>query len=272
LGELADAEVVELAGGHAVYNGSPEEFVEVILEFLDLSSVATATTSATTDATTASSVKAASTPVSSPTTHTPSNPSSSGNIKDLSVGNVPFYYCSAATTPAKKSLVLLHGSTFTRKIYLDNGIMQDLCSDGSLEVLAIELPVSAEHDNLKSLFDSLEAGGYVSFPVALVTPSASSLTVTSWLANGDAQDMATYADPWIPVAPVYLSTLDDQQVSSLVSNVLAIYGDEDTKAGRYSQRLGELADAEVVELAGGHAVYNGSPKEFVDVILGYLNV
>jgi hypothetical protein len=36
--------------------------------------------------------------------------------------------------------------------------------------------------------------------------------------------------------------------------------------------LGELADAEVVELAGGHAVYNGSPKEFVDVILGYLNV
>jgi hypothetical protein len=84
--------------------------------------------------------------------------------------------------------------------------------------------------------------------------------------------MATYVDPWIPVAPVLLDRLDDQQVSSLVSEVLAIYGDEDSVGARTSQRLGDLADAEVVELSGGHTIYNEKPEEFVDVVVGFLDV
>jgi hypothetical protein len=168
--------------------------------------------------------------------------------------------------------VLLHGANFTRDIWIENEIMKDFWLGGSVEVLAVDLPVSAKHEQLKSLLDSLEASGHVSFPVALVTPSTSSRTVADWLANGDAQEMAMYVDPWIPVAPVPLDTLDDQQVSSLVSEVLAIYGDKDSDGGRYSLRLGDLADAEVVELSGGRAVYNAVPEEFVDVVVGFLDV
>jgi hypothetical protein len=94
-----------------------------------------------------------------PPSYIPPSLYSPGVVKDLSVDDVPFYYCRAEIQPPSKSLVLLQGYNSTRDTWLENRIMQDFCSNGSFEVLSIETPVGATYEKLESLLDSLEAGG-----------------------------------------------------------------------------------------------------------------
>jgi hypothetical protein len=131
------------------------------------------------------------------------------------------------------------------------------------------------HAQLRNILQDLQTKVVSSnnVKVVLVTPSAGGSSVVDWLINGDATVLRQHVDVWVPVAVGSLSTASDNQVMSIVPmSILAIYGDGDVSGGRTSQRLGRLADAEVVELVGGHPVYRDSPDEFVATILDFLNL
>jgi len=139
-------------------------------------------------------------------------------------------------------------------------------------VVALDLSVSANHLGLMQVLQALQQDSLVELPIdMLVTPSASGFTIVDWMINGNVQDLPNFVSTWVPVATGSLTSATDAQVTSLVGNlsVLAIHGNDDMAGGRYSDRLGRLAQATVVELIGRHAVYLQSPDDFVQTILDY---
>jgi len=199
---------------------------------------------------------------------------------------------SAASPLPDHHVVLLHGASFDRTVWGSDrtGILEMICEQGQvpLRVTAMDLSVSSDFQQLQETLEALEGGGNggagLALPVVLVTPSASGYSVVSLMMSGDEQlrqELPLYLEAWIPVAPVSLSSASDDEVITTLTiddgtggasflPVLAIYGDEDTSGGRLSVRLGDLADARVVELSGGHPVYLRSPDEFVDEVLGFV--
>ena len=89
------------------------------------------------------------------------------------------------------------------------------------------------------------------------------------------EDMAKYVSIWVPVAPYSVLSATDSQLRLLLEyniGVLAINGDGDRSGRQVSERLVDVADADSVELEGGHAVYLSSPDEFVETVLGFIGV
>jgi len=151
---------------------------------------------------------------------------------------------------------------------------------------------------LASLLESMEASGLVeSLPVsALVTPSASGFSVTTWIQSDDDNyyeydddtihnnhnnhnnnifnpllwDLPDYVSAWIPVASQSVTDCSDQELERLKNlshlRVLAIHGDKDTKGKKVSERLFDLTKAQVMELPGQDPVYLKSPRAFVEAI------
>lgn len=164
------------------------------------------------------------------------------------------------------------------------GILEQFCNAPGLRVSALDLPVSTNYQGLKTVIDDVAAQQRQEQslkPVVLVTPSASGYAIVSWMLASDGpeewSDMPNYIEAWVPVAPVALSMASDEQIAGSVGvgssgmiPVLAIYGDEDSGGGRLSERLGRVAGATVVELAGGHPVYLRSENDFVQNILNFI--
>ena len=231
--------------------------------------------------------------------------------------NVAYYHCSNdrssggvetstknAASPVE-SLVLLHGSAFTKEDWKSSGILKDLCrpSHGTttatsttipLKVTAVDLPVSATHDDLMQLLDAMTETEKIipvsspgsgssqlieSLPVKLVTPSASGKTITDWILNGDNNNskinlLPTYISTWIPVASNSVDKLSDTQISQLKDlsssssfKIFAIYGDQDMHGKKVSKRLEGIGSATILELSGRHPVYLDSPTEFVEAVI-----
>ena len=202
------------------------------------------------------------------------------NVKTSGQDGVPYYHC-AATAHYQLSIVLLHGSSFTKEDWKRVGILQQLCSvSSSLQVTALDLSVRATADDLGAVLDALRDNHLVSLPVtALVTPSASGGAVAQWISQEYEQqasrDLLQYVQTWIPVASPAVKNINDEALHRLKERywpILAINGDRDTSGGRLMERLGQEAGATVKELHGGHPVYLESPTEFVFSILDYLNV
>jgi len=153
-------------------------------------------------------------------------------------------------------------------------IIDDLCQH--VTVVASDLSVWAKSDVLISMLDRFEAAGVMRLPITVITPSASGRSILSWLQGvSSIDDMPKYVKTWVPVAPYTVLSATDVQLSALIEQdvrVLAINGDRDKSGGQVSERLGDAADAEVVVLDGGHAVYLSSPKEFSETVLDFLGV
>jgi len=243
-------------------------------------SIMSVTASTTTPSAAAASSKAPSIPPSSlqPTPPNDATPiSEPGTIVEgaTSQNNIGYYHCTSAVADPIH-IVLLHGASFDKSIWVSTGILEDFCSSGGVSVTALDLPVSAGNEPLRGVLDDLygDASLQATKPVVLVTPSASGYSMVDWMINGDITQIPEYIQTWIPVAPVSLPSASDEQITAAFSStpVLAIYGDGDTSGGRLSERLGSVVDATVVELVGGHPAYRDSPVEFVDVILNFIGL
>lgn len=131
-----------------------------------------------------------------------------------------------------------------------------------------------DHVRLMETLNSLQDDEQFLFtlPIILVTPSASGYSMVDWIVRGNVALLSNYVSTWVPVATGSLPLASDDQVTSIMEYepmtfVLAIHGNDDMAGARYSARLERLANATVVELMGGHAVYLQSPVDFVDTIL-----
>jgi hypothetical protein len=205
--------------------------------------------------------------------------SGSAAIVSGSVNGIPYYHCAGTGTGTgtgtEQHLVLLHGARFTKEDWKTSGILDSLCTaDKGLSVSAMDLPVSAGHEELKTLLTSMQTAELLTTPVALVTPSASGKTITDWMTKGDVTKLPLFISKWIPVAAGSVSNPTEEQVSSLTNNlsIFAIYGNRDAMGKRVTERLASLASAETLELDGGHPCYLDSPEDFVSAILRTMNV
>lgn len=213
-------------------------------------------------------------------TDTSSTFSPPGEVVFGTAGGIPYVHCEPAASLV--DVILLHGASFTKEVWLNERHMlfANFCKDTS--VTALDLPVSSGNAPLRAVLDALVQERVISSsssetttttrPVVLVTPSASGRTMVDWMMNGNLQLLPQYVKTWVPVASGSIRDASDSQIASIsgLVQVLAIYGDRDSKAGLYQQRLVDLVEGAVlVELEGGHAVYNWSPDEFVQNILEF---
>jgi len=196
---------------------------------------------------------------------------------------ISYYYCEGSG-PAYRgqekldeapTLILLHGAKFTKEDWKSPpGILQDFCqreTEKKMNILAFDLPVSADYKDLMKLIDSLS----IPKPVSLLTPSASGKTMTSWLLAGNdmLRIIPKYVRYWIPVASLSVNNVPQDSVRKMTivkTHILSIHGDRDTAGKNSSERLQNYAGADVVELQGGHSCYLDQPKEFVTEVIKFL--
>jgi hypothetical protein len=215
-------------------------------------------------------------------------------VEDSIVG-IPFYSCSAtspsstqttttATTPTT-TLVLLHGAAFTKEDWKMSGIFDRFCHSlpDSSVVVALDLPVSAGHDELQKVLTALTTttpessadtvAAAISLPVTLITPSASGYSMVDWVKTDTSMEIIPqYVNHWIPVASKSVISLSDQELERLQAiSILAIYGDQDSSGKQMSELLGAKANARVQELMGRHPVYLDSPGAFVRQVVEFIS-
>lgn len=194
---------------------------------------------------------------------------------DLCTDNdVPYYHCNQNQREVGTDILLLHGASFSKENWRRKGIIDNMCQQ--VTVVASDLSVSADSNVLMAMLDRLERAGMIRLPLTVVTPSASGRAIVSWLQGASPMDdMAKYVSIWVPVAPYSVLSATDSQLKLLLEyniGVLAINGDGDRSGMQVSERLVDVADADSVELEGGHAVYLSSPDEFVETVLGFIGV
>lgn len=210
-------------------------------------------------------------------------------VEDLANGNVEYslngqsrsvaYYHCASQMPQADSqhLVLLHGSSFTKENWKRSGILDTLCEDPFLSVSAVDLPVSAGHEDLMGMLSAMKDSHLIDLPVAMVSPSASGRTITDWVARGNVEDLPNYVHRWIPVACGSVKSLTSDQLAEMAQlqpdfSVFAIYGDRDSGGRSVTNLLMTSVGAKGLELEGGHSVYLNSPDEFCDAVLDDLHL
>jgi hypothetical protein len=191
--------------------------------------------------------------------------------------SVAYYHCASHMSPEKsKHLVLLHGAKFTKEEWMTSGIMDTLCENPSLSVSAIDLSVRVGHRDLKGMLLAMKDSFQINLPVVLVTPSASGLTITDWMTNGDLADLPNFVQKWIPVACYKVSGATEDQLARMARlndfEVFAIYGDEDSMGKEVTERLEHFAGAKTLELKGSHPCYIDSPEEFCSAVVKDLGV
>lgn len=175
------------------------------------------------------------------------------------------------------------GAKFTKKDWYTSGILEDFCSRSDraatggdqlrVSVFALDLPVSANHEDLMKVLDAMQDSDLLIKPVSLVTPSASGKTMVDWAASDDTNLLAKYIQRWIPVAAIAVNNAprsDMEKLKYLQLPILAIYGDQDAAGKLSSERLQEAANGKVVELQGRHPCYLDSPARFVTKVLRFL--
>jgi pimeloyl-ACP methyl ester carboxylesterase len=181
-------------------------------------------------------------------------------------GGLAYFSCPSS----RPSLILLHGTAFTKEDWKNSGILQNFCRHWS--VVALDLSVKANYEQLLHAIRDLSAAGQVTLPFkALVTPSASGFAVISSL-QGNLSTLTSLVQSWIPVACNSLLLVDTSTLIQLNGwPIFAIYGDRDLSGKRSSELLKQYSGAIVQELSGRHPCYLDSPLEFVDTINDFLN-
>eukprot|EP00980_Cylindrotheca_fusiformis_P003732 scaffold825_cov147-Cylindrotheca_fusiformis.AAC.7 len=295
------AEALELPGGHAFYldaDGSAVEFCNAVANDLGVSKEPSSqpTLAVSNDPSSQPTLAASNDPSSQPAAPS-SQPSASaaptyvpgsiysGNLAYSSTNggarSIEYYHCSSEVSPEEtQSVVLLHGSSFSKKNWQRSGNLERLCDYPSLSVSAMDLPVSAGHDDLKGMLSAMKDDLHISLPVVLVTPSASGYCVVNWVQKGNVDDLPDYVGEWIPIASGSVNYLSDDQLASMAKlddfKVFAMNGDRDKGGRKEGAILENSVGAKTLELPGGHAFYidnaNGSPVEFCDAVASDLGV
>jgi pimeloyl-ACP methyl ester carboxylesterase len=211
-------------------------------------------------------------------TASPTTAPDASGVREGTVNGVAYYSCRATTSSsAEKTILLFHGSSFSKENWKDSGILGSLCAQPTLTTYAFDLSVSSTADDLKALMDALLQSNLIgSLPVnAIVTPSASGAMVGDWglrtAANASSfAPMIDYWKLWVPVASAGVATVDPKSLLSSMYphiQILAVHGDQDTSGGRVMGLLKTYAGAKVVTIPGGHPCYLQSPDAFVQAVL-----
>lgn len=216
--------------------------------------------------------------------------------------DLPYLHCGPefGTHPnpgdgAGRELLLLHGAAFRASTWKESGILEGLCLLGrqagasgastmtaDLSVTALDLPVSADALYLNKAFKSLWEQGIISGEAMfIVTPSASGssmMSAASFAVSKQAEDaskiLRRLVRGWIPVAAgAVLSASSDalEVFIELEIPILAIYGDQDAKGKKSSERLSDEAGASTLELEGRHPCYLDSPNEFIRAVTDFID-
>lgn len=186
--------------------------------------------------------------------------------------SVEYYHCASQMSPERsKHLVLLHGAKFTKEEWKTSGIMESLCGISNLSVSAMDLPIRAGHRDLMGMLLSLKDSLHINLPVALVTPSASGMAITDWMATGRLPDLPKYVHKWIPIATFAAMASTEDQLARMARlndfDVLAVYGKKDRGGKETAGRLEHYINAQVLELKGGHSCYFDSPEDFCSAMV-----
>jgi pimeloyl-ACP methyl ester carboxylesterase len=188
---------------------------------------------------------------------------------------VSYYHCAPPSSPPVKEIVLLHGAKFTKEDWKTSTILPQLCANGKVNVVALDLSIFADDGKLRRALQTLyidqvlqKDGDYV-----LVTPSASGKAVVDWINRGDLAVLKQKIGLWVPIASPAIVQLDDETLHAIKSwPILALYGDQDARGKQLSQRLVQKAGAAVKEFPGGHPFYLDVPNEFTSFLLEQLGV
>lgn len=184
------------------------------------------------------------------------------------------YYHQPAVSPTEENyhMVLLHGSAFTKEDWKTSGILKQFTDKyPSIAITALDLPVSADHNDLRKLLGIMRDEDLIEhLPIsALVTPSASGKTISSWITDGSIDEMEVYFSLWVPVASFSVATVAPTNLQALQQsqvNVLAVYGNNDIRGKKVMTKLRDHAGAKLLQLQGGHPVYLDSPDAFVKAV------
>ena len=200
---------------------------------------------------------------------------------------IAYYHQAAAsssTSIQQHSLVLLHGSKFTKEDWIQNSsssTSKNIISmfhkqfPYSISITAVDLPVKADHNQLVSLLEAMEDKGLISLPVSIVTPSASGFSIVDWIMNDDhdvTNKLPTYIHTWIPVASGSVLRFTNEQLTKIDLledfHIFAINGNLDKMGKKVTKKLVKHTSTitKSIELKGGHPVYLDSPNEFVNAI------
>jgi pimeloyl-ACP methyl ester carboxylesterase len=210
-------------------------------------------------------------------TASPTTAPDASGIREGTVNGVAYYSCRATSSSAEKTILLFHGSSFSKENWKESGILGSLCAQPTLTTYAFDLSVSSTADDLTALMDALLQSNLIgSLPVsAIVTPSASGAMVGDWGLRTAANvssfaPMIDYWKLWVPVASAGVANVDPKSLLSSMYphiQILAVHGDQDTSGGRVMGLLKTYAGAKVVTIPGGHPCYLQSPDAFVQAVL-----
>ena len=200
---------------------------------------------------------------------------------------IAYYHQAAAsssTSIQQHSLVLLHGSKFTKEDWIQNSsssTSKNIISmfhkqfPYSISITAVDLPVKADHNQLVSLLEAMQDKGLISLPVSIVTPSASGFSIVDWMMKDDqdvTKKLPTYIHTWIPVASGSVLRFTNEQLTKIDLledfHIFAINGNLDKMGKKVTKKLVKHTSTitKSIELKGGHPVYLDSPNEFVNAI------
>lgn len=202
-----------------------------------------------------------------------------GELRESAAAGIAYFHCigqRSSTDAPLHEFILLHGASFTKEIWNTSGILDIFCNDHEdTSVIALDLSISAKHDDLQLVIDALKQSGVVkNLPISgIVTPSASGATINDWIFNGNLTSLKEQFMVWIPVSSPSIADHTPQNYTDTIGDwdVLAIYGDQDSAGKKISQRVTSgVNESKTVELQGGHAVYLQSPNDFVKTVVQYV--
>ena len=116
-------------------------------------------------------------------------------ISSSSVAGMDAYQCNEGGPP---SILLLHGSRFTKEDWKKSGILQQFC-ERDYTVWALDFPVASSFSVLERVLSELRPAR-----PALVTPSAGGNAVVDWINNNQGTPLGDQILCWIPVASRHL--------------------------------------------------------------------
>jgi len=198
--------------------------------------------------------------------------------------SVPYIHCgvvySGKNGKKPKELLLLHGAKYNKETWVQSNILPSFCNlDPTLSVIAVDLPVRANGEELTKLFSGLKKAKKISGePLAIVSPSASGKSVLDLLdlSTTDTHAVTQIIRGWIPVACGSITHASDhvlRQVNTLHIPTLAIYGSLDKTGKVVSEKLKDAGKAyvNVMGLNGGHPVYLDDTSRFINYVSMFIN-
>lgn len=173
---------------------------------------------------------------------------------------------------AKLTVLFLHGASYTSKIWVDRGILDDVAEKGDRAV-AVDLPGSGDTpsvdkpkaDVLATLVEKIGPADRV----VIVSPSASGAYSLALLQDDPDVELAGF----VGVAPAGIDGFRRPSDAPKVPALLVWGANDDVIVFANAKKLrAQLPGSRIERIANaGHAAYDDRPDAFVDLLLPFLS-